>query len=123
MERTKPTSNDRRFERHRQRFPCRMESSEAVHRGFIADASASGLFVNTSATLEPGTRTVLTIEPPGDCEIVLDALVVRKKKSHRSASAVVPPGVGFAIETAPEAYYQLVMKFCEETSSSDDPTS
>ena len=122
MGRIRPsTADDRRFERHRQRFPCTIQSADANHRGFVADASASGLFINTSAVLEPGTQTTLKIEPLGAPEIILSAVVVRQKRSHRSASVVLPPGLGFSIETAPEAYYQLVMGF-DETVDTDEPT-
>jgi hypothetical protein len=102
--------DQRRFERSKVRIPCALELPESSHAGFVLDLSASGLFVQTSASAEEGTKVRLILREPGRDPIALEARVVRLRGSHRSVAAVRTGGLGFALSNAPEAYFQLLVE-------------
>ena len=107
-------SEKRRFERLSSRIRCRMRVDESDHSGFVTDLSASGLFVQCSYRPEPGTKVILTLDTNDSEELVLTGVVAREKKVHRGAAAVVRPGVGIALESAPEGYFRLILDLGNE---------
>lgn len=104
-----PDSEHRRFGRHACRIPCRLRIDETEYSGFVTDLSANGLFVHCSHRVESGTKVVVTFDAGGHDKLVLIGAVTRERRVHRGVSAVVKPGLGIGIESAPEAYFQLVM--------------
>ena len=103
-------SEMRRFDRFKGRLPCLFREGGKTHRAFATNLAAGGLFLQTRAKLEPGTRLLLEIERDDQPPLLLTGTIARMQASHPSAVAVTQPGVGFALETAPEEYFDLVMK-------------
>lgn len=99
----------RRFDRIRGRIPCTIRSGDEEHRGFATDLSASGLFLQSRTKFEAGQKLTVELEHDGASPIVLTATVARTRVSHRSAMVVAPPGLGLLLESAPEAYFQLIL--------------
>ena len=105
----------RRFDRYKGRLACVCREGEKAHRAFVTNLAAGGLFLQTRARLQPGSQLVLEIERDDKPPLQLTGTVARKQTSHPSAIAVTQPGVGFAIETAPEEYFDLVMKLLKSS--------
>ena len=96
------------YVRHGRRLPCVIQVEGERHRGFIANLSASGFYVQSSSKVEPPTPVLVTIEHDGR-PIVVSGQVARRHQSHRAIAAVDRPGLGIQVHSAPESYYQLVL--------------
>jgi hypothetical protein len=103
------TKNQRLFDRTRQRLPCVIRDGEAHHQGFVTDLSPTGLFLQTRAKLSGAPQLIIDIDWNGE-NITVMGNVARVRTSNRSATAINAGGLGFQIQSAPEAYYQLVME-------------
>ncbi len=88
---------------------CELRIQGESHKGFVLDLSARGLFVQTVATPPKGTEVRLKLYDHGDTPMELVARVARLRSSHRSLAAVEARGLGLQIESAPEAYFALVL--------------
>ena len=102
-------SNQRRFDRIRQRLPCVIRDEGAHHQGFVTDLSPSGLFLQTRAKLEGALQLIIEIDWNGE-NITLIGNVARVRKSNRSATAISTSGLGFQIQSAPENYFRMIME-------------
>jgi hypothetical protein len=76
--------------------------------GFVTDVSPSGLFLQTRAKLVPGKQVIVDLDWNGEL-VTLTGVIARVRKSNRSAAMVNASGFGFEIQSAPEAYYQMIM--------------
>jgi hypothetical protein len=101
------------MERSKRRMPCRVHADGRVHNGIVLDLSGSGLFIQTSAKLTPGTRI--------DIDLSLDANsarmqveVVRRKQVPAQLLTVAQGGVGVRIISAPEPYYRFLQELQEK---------
>ena len=101
--------NERRFDRVSGRFSCSLRHGDEQHRGFATNLSAGGLFLQTRAKFEPGSKLVLELDWRDGGKLTLTGSVARIQTPHRSTQVVSHPGVGFVVESAPEEYFQLVM--------------
>ena len=99
----------RKFEREARRFSCEFRTQGENYRGFVHDLSARGLFLQTVAVPPEGSEVRLKLYDPQEQPIELVARVARLRSSHRSLSALETGGIGLRIESAPEAYFQLVL--------------
>ena len=52
---------------------------------------------------------VVNLEREGETPLAVTGAVIRLKRSHPGAMSITQPGVGFSIDSAPEAYFQLIM--------------
>jgi hypothetical protein len=97
-------------------MPCDLRvAGQAKTAGFVADASASGLFVQTSAQAEPGTAVQVWLRQADGTPMELITTAVRWRRSHRGAASVITGGLALRVEKAPEAYYQTLLRlFAEE---------
>ena len=86
----------RSSKRARARLPIRLWSERQEARGHTLDLSRSGIFVETAAVLEIGTRLHFEIEHP-DGPFLGEALVVRKKRVPPHLRSIVKPGVGIQV--------------------------
>ena len=77
----------RRAERTRRRMACSLWVGQRRHTGIVLDISATGLFIQTSAS--PPPNSVVKAVPP-------------------RLITVAHGGLGLRIENAPEAYFTLV---------------
>ena len=90
------------------------------HRGFVTNLSASGLYLQTRAKLESGTKLMIEVEANVDSQIVLTGTVARMRRSHRATTVIHQPGIGIELVSAPEAYFQLIMELLEFNESQSD---
>jgi len=102
-------SNKRRFERERQRITCELNVAGKRHVGIVTDLSASGIFVQTSATPPIGSDLRLTIPDACGVQVELIATVRRLTKPHRSVASIERGGLGLRVDSAPEPYYQFLV--------------
>jgi hypothetical protein len=106
----------RRFERYRGRLPCVvLDESQESNKGFVTDLSANGLFLQTTQHLPNGTRVTLQLDLDGQPTLTLLGCVARERKSHRTIGSVAYPGVGIKLDSAPEAYFQLMIDLSRES--------
>jgi hypothetical protein len=99
--------SQRRFDRYRGRFPARIRLGEETKSGFVTDLSASGLFCECRSTLPAGAQVVLTLDANGE-DFSVTGRVAREQRSHRGAASVVSSGFAVQLESAPEAYFEIV---------------
>jgi len=83
----------------------------------VLDVSPGGLYVQTSAKVEPGDRLDLELSLPGVArQLELQVEVMRKVVVPARLRALAHGGIGVRILNAPEAYY----KFMETLGSGAD---
>jgi uncharacterized protein (TIGR02266 family) len=104
-----PDDGDRRsFERVPLETEVSLESDSQFFAGLSGDVSEGGIFVATWRTLPIGAHvTVQFLLPTG--ETVSATGVVRWT---RASAGEVPPGLGIAFESVPEASLQQITSFC-----------
>jgi hypothetical protein len=94
---TEPGGGERRSgKRARARLPVRLWNDQQQGHGHTCDLSCTGMFVETAAALEIGTRLHFEIQH-ADGPFLGEALVVRKKKVPPRLRAVVKPGIGLSV--------------------------
>jgi hypothetical protein len=99
----------RRAKRTRKRLPCVLHVGSSRHSGVVVDVSATGLFVQTSASSPPGTTGALELNLPGYPErFRLEVTVARTKAVPPRLRTVAQGGLGLKILQAPEEYYGYV---------------
>lgn len=104
-------SEHRRFPRVSFRVPCDVcVNADLKGIGFIVDASAGGLLLQTQLCVEVGDRVVVQIRDDDSSVCKVDGKITRHVRSHRDAHAVVQPTLAVEIEGANEAFYQLIMR-------------
>ncbi|MEB2345092.1 MAG: PilZ domain-containing protein [Deltaproteobacteria bacterium] len=95
--------------RIRRRMACELKADGRQQRAIVIDLSHTGLFVQTSARLSPGTQVELLLQFEGDREpLLLRAAVARQKAVPSNLTSVAQGGIGLRIVDAPRAYYELV---------------
>jgi hypothetical protein len=83
----------------------------------VTNLSESGLYLQTQAEVEPGTKLVIDVEfEPGN-PFVLTGTVINLQRSHQTGTATEQSGMGFKLESAPDAYLELVKELLEVTGS------
>ena len=100
----------RQFKREKHRVGCEYRVGGEAHSGIVTDLSARGLFVKSSFQPAEGEAIELVLHEPGIGEVQLRGHIVRLKRSHRSAAVVVAGGFGVQLETAPEKFFELLVK-------------
>jgi hypothetical protein len=87
-------------------MPCEIRADGRQQRAIVLDFSRSGLFVQTSARLAPGTTVELEIQLDSTSPAVrVRARVARQKAVPSNLTSVAQGGVGLRILEAPPAYY------------------
>jgi hypothetical protein len=95
--------------------PCDLRvAGQPKTTGFLGDASANGLFVQTSAQAEPGTPVEVWLREPDGATLELLTTAIRWRRSHRGAQSVITGGLALRIDKAPEAFYQVLLRLFEE---------
>lgn len=93
------------------RMPCRVRVADSTSGGMVLNVSRGGLFVQTTARVEPGAEMWLEINADAEREAIeLGAQVVWKRVVPVSLRGVTAGGVGLKIQTAPESYYAFLMQ-------------
>jgi len=100
---------NRLFERKKRRMPCSVVFEGRKHSGLVLDVSPGGLFIQTSAKVQPGDRLDLQLSIPGETHMVhMQVEVARKVVVPPRLLAVAHGGIGVRILHAPEAYYTFM---------------
>lgn len=95
--------------RIRRRMACELKAEGRQQRAIVIDLSRTGLFVQTSARLSPGTQVELWLQFEDEREpLLLRAAVARQKAVPSNLTSVAQGGIGLRIVDAPRAYYELV---------------
>jgi hypothetical protein len=109
---------ERRSEqRIRRRLSCELFADGHRYQGIVVDLSASGLFLQTDAALDPGTRVDVLLKGSRFPEVIVRAVVARRRLTPTLLASVIHRGVGLRIVEAPEAYYEALREFDELKSS------
>jgi hypothetical protein len=88
---------------------CTIVVGQRRHSGFVLDVSATGLFVQTSASPPPGSQVEVELSVPGERDPVhIRAAVARRKVVPPRLRTVAHGGVGLQIQSAPEAYFTMI---------------
>jgi hypothetical protein len=88
---------------------CEIKADGRQQRAIVLDLSRSGLFVQTSARLSPGSTVELWLPCEERSEpIILRAAVARQKAVPSNLTSVAQGGVGLRILDAPRAYYEMI---------------
>lgn len=90
------------------RMLCRLRSGIRSHSGMVLDVSTSGAFVQTTASLAPGTPLSLTIYAPDARRFVLEGEVARVVVAPAGIKAGAGCGLGVVLTEAPKAYVTWV---------------
>jgi len=90
------------------RFACTLHSELGEHHGIVINLSPQGIFVKTSAKLEPGTKLRLTLKPPRCEDFDVFGEVARKQTVPPRLRAVSDQGIGIRFSSPPpEAFFAL----------------
>lgn len=107
--------NRRQASRSKRRLVCDLVAEEGRAAGIVLDVSASGLFVQTSATPSPGSRVDVELTlPGGEQPLCIHGRVARRRAVPARLRSVVQGGVGIAIDVAPEAFFRFVAELQSE---------
>jgi hypothetical protein len=88
---------------------CTLTCGGKRYAGLVLDISANGLFVQTSAGLEPGEPLQIEVSLPGRQESLrMDGRTARRRAVPSQLRAVAQGGVGIALVNAPEEYFEYV---------------
>ncbi len=101
-------SENRKFDRERRRISCEYRAAGSAHTGIVANLSARGLFIQSSAMPDDGAQLDLLLHDPEFGEVQLWGRVVRTKPPHRTLANVEPGGFGVVVESASEDFFRLV---------------
>jgi hypothetical protein len=116
-------SDKRRMPRTRKRLSCSLTINEQRYSGIVLDVSATGLFIQTSATPKPGSNVGLEVQiAPGE-SLPLQATVARRRNVPNHLKSIATGGVGLCLEGAPEEYFALIKELQaprEATTPEDD---
>jgi hypothetical protein len=103
----KAPSNKRRYNRHSYRIPCKFRVDGTDYRGFVTNISARGFFIQSNILPTEGGEVLVEIRTDPPMQIV--GSIARRRDRHRELVAVDSAGLGVEVDSAPEAYYQLMM--------------
>ena len=97
--------------RSKNRLPCMLRTEESRHSALVLDVSATGLFVQTSASLNPGTELVVELNPPGRDALLLKGQVARQKVVPLLLKAVEHGGLGSRVSQIVSCCRPVPMSF------------
>ncbi len=105
---------ERRSEqRIRRRLSCELFADGHRYQGIVVDLSATGLFLQTDAALDPGTQVDVLLKGSRFPEVIVRAVVARRRLTPTLLASVIHRGVGLRIVEAPEAYHVALREFDE----------
>jgi hypothetical protein len=98
----------RRVRRIKRRLPCEFLPGGNRHRGIVVDLSPGGLFLRTDTALAPGAQLEVHLSGPRFPEILLRAVVARRRFTPAVLATLIRRGVGLRIVQAPPQYYEAL---------------
>ena len=101
---------------------CRLVFGRQRFSGVVLNLSASGMFVQTTAKPRPRDPVSIELNVPGRREpIHLEGHIARLFLVPAQLAAVAQGGVGLRIQSAPEAFFDLLRKLQVEIPESPAP--
>ncbi len=93
--------------RFRRRMACELIADGRPQRAIALDVSSTGMFVQTSTRLLPGTPVELQLRFEPNAEpMVIRARVVRHRSVPANLTSIAQGGIGVRILEAPPAFYE-----------------
>ncbi len=99
--------NKRRHARVKKRVSCALASGGRRYTGVVLDVSPEGLFVQTSAKLEPGAIVDLEMGIGANQTLQMQARVVRAKLVPPELRSIAKGGLGLHIDLPPPEFYEF----------------
>jgi hypothetical protein len=97
----------RAAKRFRRRMACELIADGRQQRAIVLDVSSTGMFVQTSTRLLPGTPVELQLRfETNDEPITIRARVVRHRSVPANLTSVAQGGIGLRILDAPPSFYE-----------------
>jgi hypothetical protein len=94
-----------RPKRSKRRFPCEFVANEQRYRGIVLDVSRVGLFVQTDATVPPGTTLSLDLIGTGSVpDQRIRGVVARRRMVPAPLANAIRRGIGVRILAAPREW-------------------
>jgi hypothetical protein len=91
--------------RSKRRFPCVFVANEQRYHGIVLDVSRTGMFVQTDATIPPGTRLELDLIATGNVpDLEMRGVVTRRRVVPALLANAVQRGIGVRILEAPREW-------------------
>jgi Tfp pilus assembly protein PilZ len=95
--------------RFRRRTACELRADGREQRAIVLDVSRTGLFVQTSARLSPGSQVEVLVQFEGQPEpMLLRARVARQKAVPSNLTSVAQGGIGLRLVEAPPSFYRMI---------------
>jgi len=98
----------RQTPRSKKRISCAITVDGHRYAGIVLDVSATGVFVQTSATPKMGSNVTLELQLSGIETLPIRARVARRHSVPARLKSIVHGGIGLALEGAPEEYFRLI---------------
>ena len=103
-------ADKRRFGRVKKRVACTMTAAGRRYSGMILDVSPQGVFVQTSAKLDPGTPVDLELGIGPEETLQMQARVARSRLVPAELRSIAKGGLGLHIDIPPEEYFGFYAK-------------
>lgn len=103
-----PEAPDKRHhDRHAYQIPCDFRVGGSDYCGFVINISTRGFFIQANVVPTAGREILVDIRTDPGMKVV--GSIARFRGRHRNRVSMDSPGIGVRVDSAPEAYYQLVM--------------
>ena len=99
--------NKRRHARVKKRVSCALTSGGRRYTGVVLDVSPQGVFVQTSAKLEPGAIVELEMGIGTNQTVQMQAQVARAKLVPPELRSIAKGGLGLRIDLPPPEFYEF----------------
>ncbi len=99
--------NKRRHARVKKRVSCALTSGGRHYTGVVLDVSPQGVFVQTSAKLNPGAIVDLEMGIGANQSVQMQARVARSKLVPPELRSIAKGGLGLHIDLPPPEFYEF----------------
>ncbi len=99
--------NKRRHARVKKRVSCALTSGGRRYTGVVLDVSPQGVFVQTSAKLNPGAIVDLEMGIGANQSVQMQARVARSKLVPPELRSIAKGGLGLHIDLPPPEFYEF----------------
>lgn len=115
-------AQNRTAKRFRRRMACELIADGRPQRAIVLDVSSTGMFVQTSTRLVPGTRVELQLRfETNDEPIAIRARVVRHRSVPANLTSVAQGGIGLRIVEAPPSFYESLRGRDDDATNARNP--
>ncbi len=112
----------RAAKRFRRRMACELIADGRPQRAIVLDVSSTGMFVQTSTRLVPGTPVDLQLRfEANDEPIAIRARVVRHRAVPANLTSIAQGGIGLRIVDAPPSFYERLRGQDDDAATERNP--